>query len=61
MNDRLIGLLSAIVGIILIIFSYKMKIKHSPDLNNTKASGYIGGILFIIAGVLLMLGVLKWR
>jgi hypothetical protein len=61
LKEQLIGLACIAIGgfVLWWTIKYPNKEKHDPITGNLK--GYIGSIGFIVVGVLLLIGYLKWK
>lgn len=56
MKEILFGLVSIIVGICLLIYTYK---NSAIQLKSADLKGYVGGVAFVIIGILLLSGMVK--
>ena len=60
MPDRLIGLIFFIIGVAVLLWTYYYPASEN-DRFNSDAKGYIGGIIFIVGGIILLLGLGVWK
>ena len=60
MPDRLIGLIFFIIGIAVLLWTYYYPDRKDNPLSSN-GKGYIAGIIFVVIGLMLLLGLGVWK